>query len=363
MKKLIKIWFGDDHRQSYFDLFIKNAATKFNVEISNQYPDILLISERWCENRTGNKNPIIVYMSDEVWSPDLNCCDYTICCDKSLVGPNHFFAPGFLVSDLIFDESRGIAKKESEYIESKIVKVVEPKRKNFCSLVSSDPFADMRYKFALFLNNKKKIEVRGAVVKQKVQHKINFESQFKFSISFENASKPGYTTEKILNAFAAGVIPIYWGDPLIEEYFNPKRFINIRDESDFESAAQLIKSLDENDELYNEFLAQPIESELFNIKERRTALEAFVHNVCLKIHDPKLINFKHCQTFLSPHQRFINSKIKRKSTKTINIGMLLYNKFYLIIFGKKFRMELKDNIYSINYKIISKIYKLLRKYM
>ena len=36
-----------------------------------------------------------------------------------------------------------------------------------------------------------------------------------------------YITEKIINAFRAGSIPIYYGSKRIDKYFNPKRFIQI----------------------------------------------------------------------------------------------------------------------------------------
>lgn len=52
-------------------------------------------------------------------------------------------------------------------------------------------------------------------------------SQYRYMITFENHSLPWYNTEKIYNAFSAGTIPIYWGDPLIEDLYNPKCFINI----------------------------------------------------------------------------------------------------------------------------------------
>lgn len=48
-----------------------------------------------------------------------------------------------------------------------------------------------------------------------VVDKIQFESRHKFSICFENSSYPGYTTEKIIEAFAAKTIPIYWGNPCV----------------------------------------------------------------------------------------------------------------------------------------------------
>lgn len=43
---------------------------------------------------------------------------------------------------------------------------------------------------------------------------------YMFSIAFENAKYDGYYTEKITDCFALGVIPIYWGDPLIGSTFD-----------------------------------------------------------------------------------------------------------------------------------------------
>lgn len=51
--------------------------------------------------------------------------------------------------------------------------------------------------------------------------------QYKFMITFENNCLPYYSTEKIYNAFAAGTVPIYWGDPHITEQYNPAAFIHV----------------------------------------------------------------------------------------------------------------------------------------
>ena len=53
----------------------------------------------------------------------------------------------------------------------------------------------------------------------------------------ESKQKPYYVTEKILNAFEAGSIPIYWGDSIYaKELFNQKAFI---DASKFSSMKEL----------------------------------------------------------------------------------------------------------------------------
>lgn len=59
--------------------------------------------------------------------------------------------------------------------------------------------------------------------------KIKFLRTYKFVVSFENNSAPGYNTEKLTHAIEADCVPIYWGDPEIDRSFNVKRFINAHD--------------------------------------------------------------------------------------------------------------------------------------
>ena len=64
----------------------------------------------------------------------------------------------------------------------------------------------------------------------KVINKIDFLSSYKFSITMENSEGDGYISEKIIDSFIAGTIPIYYGNYMIDEYINPKAYILIKDE-------------------------------------------------------------------------------------------------------------------------------------
>ena len=81
--------------------------------------------------------------------------------------------------------------------------------------------------------------------------------RYKFNIAFENASLPGYTTEKIVEPMAARCLPIYWGNPLIDREFNPKSFLNYFDFRDEDALIERIIELDENDVLYRQYIAEP----------------------------------------------------------------------------------------------------------
>ena len=71
-------------------------------------------------------------------------------------------------------------------------------------------------------------------------------SNFKFTLAMENCEKKGYITEKLLQAFIAGSIPIYWGDHIYaKEIFNPKAFICIRDFESIDKCIDYILNLNE----------------------------------------------------------------------------------------------------------------------
>jgi len=56
---------------------------------------------------------------------------------------------------------------------------------------------------------------------------LDFQKNYKLVLAFENAELDDYITEKILNPFRAGTIPIYFGSKQISNYFNPKRFVQV----------------------------------------------------------------------------------------------------------------------------------------
>jgi alpha(1,3/1,4) fucosyltransferase len=86
---------------------------------------------------------------------------------------------------------------------------------------------------------------------------INYQKQFKFTIAFENASYPGYTTEKIYHPMLANSIPIYWGNPEIKKDFNTKSFVNWHEYNDHKKVVDIVIDLDQNNKKYTKMLKEP----------------------------------------------------------------------------------------------------------
>jgi hypothetical protein len=77
----------------------------------------------------------------------------------------------------------------------------------------------------------------------------------------ENTKIGHYITEKIINGFRAGTIPIYWGSQHVTKYFNSKRFLIIEDTSDSSMNSVIDKMVNMSDEEYLQIVNEPI----FNI--------------------------------------------------------------------------------------------------
>ena len=85
----------------------------------------------------------------------------------------------------------------------------------------------------------------------------------KFMFAFENTSYPGYCTEKLMDAFLVGSLPIYWGSPSVEKEFNNKAFINVMKEEDW---LEKVKELDSNPEIWDKYYNEPVFTDEQKIK-------------------------------------------------------------------------------------------------
>jgi len=127
-------------------------------------------------------------------------------------------------------------------------------RPKFCAFVVTNPRNQVRNKAFTTLNKYKTVDSAGRLYNnigsdifaglgggggELLKHK--FLKNYRFCLAYENQAAPGYTTEKILHAKAAGCIPIYWGDPKVGRDFNEKGFLNA---NDCKSEADLIELVD-----------------------------------------------------------------------------------------------------------------------
>jgi GR25 family glycosyltransferase involved in LPS biosynthesis len=143
-------------------------------------------------------------------------------------------------------------------------------KKKFCAFVVSNPSNELRNKAFEWLNRYKPVDSAGRLFNTTGDalfalggggggelKKLEFLKDYKFCIAFENSSSRGYTTEKYLHAKAAGCIPIYWGDPVIEREFDLAGAIDARRFKTAEELIEAVKKVDTDDSAWLKQYAVP----------------------------------------------------------------------------------------------------------
>lgn len=101
-----------------------------------------------------------------------------------------------------------------------------------------------------------KVDVYGSMTGKPVEGKFETGKSYKFVMCFENSLSPGYITEKLLDAYVCGAVPLYWGDLGNEPHINRKAFINAKDFSSLEEFARYVGNL--SDEEYKRIHCEPL---------------------------------------------------------------------------------------------------------
>lgn len=82
--------------------------------------------------------------------------------------------------------------------------------------------------------------------------------RYRFAMVFENRLSPRYVTEKIVNAYLSGAVPIYWGSPFAIRMFNPHSMIYANAFISFEAAARKVVEIAQDPEAYSRYATAPI---------------------------------------------------------------------------------------------------------
>lgn len=254
MKKIINIDFCDfpatfSKTDNYF---VKLLSKHFTVKLCDK-PDFIIYSNYGHIHRLHKC--VKIYYTEECWAPNFSVCDYALSFDY-IENPRHYRLPNYV--GMTEPDSLEKAPEEAE-------KILRDKIK-FCAFIVgySDNSVKKRTDFFYKLSKYKHVDSAGKGLNNiggplpwGYDKKINFLKSYKFHICFENNSKPGYTSEKLVNAMQAKTIPVYWGDPLVNRNFNPESFLNRADYKSDEDLIEKIIELDKDDAKYIEMMAKP----------------------------------------------------------------------------------------------------------
>lgn len=233
--------------QNIKDYKLTKSLTNCNIIISH----ILNGPERY------NDNAINIIISGESRDPK-HTYDISIGTPAKFNSGTHIYFPYLYAS--LYEHKK--STNYSDYTNT---------RKFFCAFMYS---ASHKHRIELFklVNNYKNVYAIGSCCHNHdiganrfkndkdctwLDEAVNIYTDYKFVLAIENKNIKGYFTEKIINPLIAGSLPIYWGTSDIFEYVNKERVIYAPDYTD-EELVDIIKKIDNNDNLSNEIVSKDI---------------------------------------------------------------------------------------------------------
>ncbi len=255
--------------------FFKNLYKDYEVEHCDS-PDMLFFSVFSKTGKLMSENLPYdctrVFFTHECVKPNYDHCDYSFSFE-SANGKNYQISN--IYDYEYFDEFLDQIPNE------KLQKLQATEKTKFCNFIYFNEKAQDRINFCKQLTSYKRVDSPGKVLNNLsgvgkryggawAKDKLDFIKNYKFTIAFENQSSPGYVTEKIFHPFLVKSIPIYWGDPEVTAYFNPESFVNCHDFKDFDEVIQKVTEIDNNDDLYQQYISAPPilpTSKIFNLKD------------------------------------------------------------------------------------------------
>lgn len=277
LKYCIKNWWDYANTNHITDILSKH----FNIIYDDKNPDLILYS---CFRNFNQDTSIIKDI------PSL-----------LIIGENHFIPeiPTGIHYSMTFEPTKdnNLQAGYPLYFESTIYNIPdvdkvlkERKLENFenkkfaCAVISNSCSDGFRNGIVNIISKYKDIDYGGRWrnnVGGCVQDKLQFLNNYKFNICFENSQRDMYITEKILDAYLGNTVPIYAGGNA-ETIFNPDSFINLNNKSE-EEIIEIIKEVNENDELYKKMYNAPILLDENYFKKKYEEIEQFLVNLVEKI--------------------------------------------------------------------------------
>jgi len=122
--------------------------------------------------------------------------------------------------------------------------------------------------------------------------KEDFLQKYKVYLAFENSAEPGYVTEKIMDGYAAGAVPVYWGAPDVDNYVPPNSMIHVRNNHDIEQVAAKIKEVLSNQQKWEELVEwrqqDPKSWPAFSYEKQHALLPSVSCRMCRLAHQAKI---------------------------------------------------------------------------
>jgi alpha(1,3/1,4) fucosyltransferase len=255
VKPKLKIHFADFwptfHLREFWMYEMLNEL--FEITLSPISPDLVIFCHYGISHLSYRCHKI--FYSHENTAADSNLCDYSFCFHGE--GRGHCYFSNF-IEDEFFEQIR------SGTFGARLLEIRSVPKAKFCNFVYANPKPQERIRLCRQLMQYKRVDCPGPVLNNhppfaphdyRYRGKVEFLSNYKFTIAFENETAEDYTTEKLFHPLVAGSIPIYWGNPRAGELFNPSSFINCHDYDSFDSVIREVIRIDRDEGLLKSYVS------------------------------------------------------------------------------------------------------------
>jgi hypothetical protein len=267
-RKTLKIGFADTFGTA-INFFTHVLGQRYNIQRDDENPDYLIFGDGnfGQSHRRFDKYKVkkIFYTGENV-RPNYDECSFAMTFDHE--NSNRHYRLPLYVLDMYCAVFEGWT---DDVLQIKNVRRDYEKdydRRKFCSFVVSNPRQEIRNAMFHLMCEYKTVDSGGPTFnnigrilpRDKLHYKVDFLDDYRFNICFENGSYPGYVTEKILNAFQAKTLPIYWGSKTVNRDFNTKSFINAFNFNHLQEIVSYVSFLNSPDgkKEYLDIIEQPV---------------------------------------------------------------------------------------------------------
>ena len=258
----IKIAFTDFWPEWKYEDFITPILAKYyNVVIDNNNPDILFHSI-FGRNAVNYHCKKILFLGEN-WRPEQFKSDYSISFDPH--NETNFRLPLWQVYLILQPELKERLFNRLTYNEHEFTRWGAFTVSNPSNIIRNSAYFELNtYRHVhsygkVFTNNNTLQTYTANKYWRDAKDEFFLSNPHKFMLAYENTPYRYYCTEKLMDAFLVGALPIYWGDPRVGEDWNENAFMNVTKYNG--NLVELIKDVDTNNDRFKRYYNEPVFNE------------------------------------------------------------------------------------------------------
>lgn len=276
---LVDMWDDFNAEHNFFLSLLRSAGEKqgFTVRLDFQHPTLVVYGPFGETHRNYPGVPKVFYTGENV-DPRKDADTFLNLGYQYRADSDYIRLPLWVLEINWFNDDPDLVRNPRPVPLSACLAqdpVVLAGKQKFCAFVTTNPRCQNRNAAFHILDKWRGVDSAGRLFCNRAEGpipaglgggggelaKVEFYKQYKYVIAYENASAPGYTTEKLFHAKVAGCVPIYWGDPFVDRDFDANGFLNANRVSSPEELIELVDRLEKNPDAWLSMASVPALSE------------------------------------------------------------------------------------------------------